>query len=108
MASVTVLRSDSLVFSSMGTTFLMSTLVTVRRLVGSMYSSRILPSSSTPKMAFLMSFAEFLWKLSKSTVATMDLILEAMRLQRSPMKSFTLKIFLASSAFSLLTLKYQL
>jgi hypothetical protein len=46
--------------------------------------------------------------VSKSADATAALTFEAIKLQRSPMKSLTLKIFAASSWFNLSTLNYQL
>lgn len=63
------------------------------------YSLLILLSEPTPKIAFLINLALVLWKVSKSTEATADLILEAIKLHMSPTKSLTLKMASSDSLF---------
>jgi len=88
MAIETVFYKLSLVFGSTGSLFFISTLLTTRLLLENTYSFLILlVDGSTPKIVFLIIYALPLWKVSKSTAATADLIFDAIKLHMSPIKS---------------------
>jgi len=75
--------------------------VTIRSLFGNTSSSLIFPSLSLskPNIAFLIVLAENLWNCSKLIPATSPLTFDAIALQASPTKSFTLKIFDSIGSF---------